>query len=156
MFRRCRKHDSEFTCQRPLLLHLLFKQFPQYPLCSSVNFKLNRRRSLSTSTVRAILGHLVLPLVLSLRHPHLCPPLPRSSVQRTRLRAVPPSTCCPIKRSHDRSLYLRSCQTAVSIEARRIFVSSIPPPDVLAAFEASGAFEGCKHPFGLLNPPQKV
>lgn len=45
------------------------------------------------------------------------------------------SPFCPIKYPHDRGLYLHSCPMTSSIEARRIFVPSIPPPDVLAAYE---------------------
>ncbi|KAF6229588.1 hypothetical protein HO173_011443 [Letharia columbiana] len=125
------------------------------------------------------------------------------------------SPFCPINYPHDRGPYLHSCRVALSIESRRIFASSVPSPDVLAAYErcirndgtrtdaemwmtfhelhvepllghtdaiwvapvpmesrdddsdvgeragpggivANGAAEGCRHPFGLLNPPEKV
>ena len=125
------------------------------------------------------------------------------------------SPFCAINHPHDRGLYLHSCRVAMSSEATRIFAPSVPPSDVLAAYErcisnegtrndaemwtmfhelhveplledpsivwvaptpmtsrdddvkagecedlngveATGAAQGCRHPFGLFNPPRGV
>ena len=45
------------------------------------------------------------------------------------------SPLCPITQDSDQGLYLHSCRVALTPESRRIFASSVPPPDVSAAYE---------------------
>lgn len=63
------------------------------------------------------------------------PSTPSSNVNATGSSQRCTSSSCPIKHSHDRGLYLHSCFTSLSTESRRIFSPSVPPPDVLAAYE---------------------
>ena len=69
----------------------------------------------------------------------IAPSTPPSAVSPIENATKLPQTCtsplCPISQDRDQGLYLHSCRVALNLESRRIFASTIPPPDVLTRLE---------------------